>query len=40
MVRTHACRVFRDVFPGRPLNFHEWRLVEEELVRRLENTGW
>jgi len=40
MVRAHASRVFRDVFRVRPLSCHEWRLVEEDLARRLENNGW
>jgi hypothetical protein len=40
MVRAHASRVFRDVVPVRPLSYHEWRLVEEDLARRLENHGW
>lgn len=40
MVRAHARRVFRDVFPTRPLAYHEWRSVEADLVRGLENTGW
>lgn len=40
MVRAHACRVFRDVFPARALTYDEWRLVEADLARRLESTGW
>jgi len=40
MVRAHAHRVFRDVFLARPLTDHEWRVVEDDLVRRLERTGW
>jgi len=40
MVCAHACRVFRDVFPARALTYHEWRLVEADLARRLESTGW
>jgi hypothetical protein len=40
MVRAHAVRMFRDVLLTRPLTNHEWRLVEADLARRLENTGW
>jgi len=40
MVRLHARQVFRDVFPARSLTHNEWRLVEADLARRLENTGW
>ena len=39
-VRDHASRMFRDVFSARPLTYHEWRLAEADLMRRLENTGW
>lgn len=40
MVRVHARRIFRDLIATRPLTPHEWRLVEEDLVRRLENNGY
>jgi len=40
MVRAHADRMFRDVLRTRPLTNHEWRLVEADLTRRLESTGW
>lgn len=39
MVRDHALRVFADVLPGRPLMDHEWRMVERDLLRRMENSG-
>jgi hypothetical protein len=39
MVRAHARRLFRDVYPQRPLTEHEWRLVEEDLSRKLERDG-
>jgi hypothetical protein len=40
MVREHAHRVFRDIILTRPLTANEWRLVEEDLVRRLEHDGY
>lgn len=40
MVRAHATRVFHDIIAIRPLTPREWRLVEDDLVRRLENDGW
>lgn len=39
MVRQHACSLFRDVFPQRPLSKQEWRMVEEDLLRKLEGDG-
>lgn len=39
MVKAHACRLFRDVYPQRPLTIQEWRLVEEDLVRKIERNG-
>jgi hypothetical protein len=39
MVRLHAERLFRDVFPRRPLTQREWRLVEEDLARKIESDG-
>lgn len=39
MVRIHAERLFRDVFPQQPLTDREWRLVEEDLARKLERDG-
>jgi hypothetical protein len=39
MVREHASRLFRDVFAERPLTSREWRLAEEDLVRKLERSG-
>ena len=39
MVRDHARRVFPDVLPGRSLTDREWILVEQDLVRRMENSG-
>jgi hypothetical protein len=39
MVTEHACRLFRDVYPKQPLTLREWRLVEEDLVRKLERDG-
>lgn len=40
MVREHACRLFRDLFPQRSLTMREWRLAEEDLVRKLERDGF
>lgn len=40
MVRMHAERLFRDVFPKHPLTEQEWRLVEEDLARKLERDGY
>jgi hypothetical protein len=40
MVRMHAERLFRDVFPGQPLTEREWRLVEEDFARKLESDGF
>lgn len=39
LVRMHAARLFRDLFAKRPLTQREWRLVEQDLVRKLENDG-
>jgi hypothetical protein len=39
MVWEHAARLFRDVWPLRPLTEREWRLAEEDLARKLENEG-
>ena len=39
MVRMHAARLFRDVFTKRLLTQHEWRLVEQDLARKIENDG-
>lgn len=39
MVEEHACRLFRDVYPQRPLTIQEWRLAEEDLVRKMERDG-
>lgn len=39
MVWEHAARLFRDVWPLRPLTEREWRLAEEDLARILENEG-
>lgn len=40
MVRAHATRLFRDVFPEQPLTPREWRLVEQDLARKLERDGF
>ncbi|MGE3309679.1 MAG: hypothetical protein AB7O66_06890 [Limisphaerales bacterium] len=40
MVRAHAERVFPDVLATRALTPGEWRKVESDLLRRLENSGW
>lgn len=40
MIRQHACSLFRDVLPQRPLSETEWRTVEEDLVRKLERVGF
>jgi hypothetical protein len=39
MIQQHACSLFRDVFPQRPLSKRQWRLVEEDLVRKIERDG-
>jgi hypothetical protein len=39
MVQQHAHRLFRDVYSQRPLTEREWRLVEEDLARKLERDG-
>jgi hypothetical protein len=39
MVKAHAVRLFRDVFPAHPLTVQEWRLVEQDLARKLERDG-
>jgi len=39
MVRQHASSLFRDVFPAKPLSQRQWRLAEEDLVRKLERDG-
>lgn len=39
MVKAHAARLFRDVFPAKPLTEREWRLVEQDLARKLERDG-
>lgn len=39
MIQMHAERLFRDVIPKRPLTEREWRLVEEDLARKLEAEG-
>ena len=38
-VRLHAERLFRDVFARRALTPREWRLVEQDLARKLESEG-
>ena len=35
-VRQHAQRLFRDTWERRALTPREWRLAEEDLLRRLE----
>jgi hypothetical protein len=40
MVWKHAARLFRDVFPLRPLTEREWRLTEKDLARKLERDGF
>ena len=40
MVKEHASRLFRDLYPQQPLTVREWRLVEEDLVRKLERDGF
>ena len=36
VVREHARRIFRDKWAQRALSLKEWRLAEEDLVRKLE----
>jgi hypothetical protein len=38
MVKAHAVRLFRDVFPKQSLTDREWRLVED-LASKLERDG-
>jgi hypothetical protein len=40
MVRAHAERLFRDVFLKQSLSVADWRLVEEDLARKLERDGF
>jgi hypothetical protein len=40
MVKAHAARLYRDVFPEQSLTEREWRLVEEDLARKLERDGF
>lgn len=40
MVKEHATRLFRDVFPKQPLTELQWRLVEADLARKLERDGF
>jgi hypothetical protein len=39
MVKAHAAKLFRDVFPEQSLTEREWRLVEQDLARKLESDG-
>ena len=39
MIRAHAAKLFRDVFPERSLTEQQWRLVEQDLARKLESNG-
>jgi hypothetical protein len=39
MVREHARQLFRDVLPQKSLSPDEWRMVEEDLLRKLEREG-
>jgi hypothetical protein len=38
MIKVHAARLFRDVFPK--LTRREWLLVEQDLARKLESEGF
>jgi hypothetical protein len=40
MVKAHAARLYRDVFPRRSLTTQEWRMVEQDLARKLERDGF
>jgi hypothetical protein len=40
MIREHARILFRDIFSKRPLSSQQWRIVEEDLVRKLEQDGF
>lgn len=40
MVKAHAARLFRDVFPRRPLTPQEWHTAEQDLARKLERDGF
>ena len=40
MVKSHAARLFRDVLPRRSLTTQEWRMVEQDLARKLERDGF
>lgn len=39
MIKAHAERLYRDVRPTLSLTRREWRLVEEDLARKLESDG-
>lgn len=40
MVKAHAARLFRDVFPKQPLTPEEWWLAEQDLAHKLEREGF
>jgi len=37
MVEQHARQLFRDLYPRQQLTEGEWRLVEQDLARKLES---
>jgi hypothetical protein len=39
MVKEHAGRLFRDIYPQQSLTMRQWRLAEEDLIRKLELDG-
>ena len=39
MIRRHARRLFRDIYPPQRLTSREWRMVEDDLARKLERDG-
>ncbi len=39
MIRQHACSLFHGVFPEKPLTERQWRLAEEELMRKIKRDG-
>lgn len=39
MIKEHAARLYRDVFPSHPQSKREWHTVEEDLARKIERDG-
>jgi len=39
-IQEHARRLFRDIYAQRALTEQEWRLVEQDLARKMERDGF